>query len=175
MQQCLGEAMRSLHDCAVEMVLREREEPGNGALGALTVVRDEDGTGFSDEELVSTVLLTAIAGYESTVVQIGNGFLAMFRHPEQMEHLKRGRTDIAAAVEEILRYAQSSTGFAGMTYAMADVELGSVTVPAGATVFVSLDSAARDEAHVDSPQRFELSRGSARHHVTFGSGHHYRA
>lgn len=78
-----------------------------------------------------------------------------------------------STVEELLRYAQSGTGFAGMTHATCDVELGGVTIPAGSAVLISLDSAGRDETRVDRPDTFDPSRGSARHHLAFGSGPHF--
>jgi cytochrome P450 len=71
------------------------------------------------------------------------------QHPEQLGLARDGQ--VGGAVDEILRYAQAGTGFAGITY----------TVPAGAAVLVCLDSAARDERRVPDPQRFDITRGSA--------------
>lgn len=169
----LGAAMRSLHEAATELVVARREALGSGCLGTLSAVRDPEGRALSDQELVSTVLLLTIAGYGSGVAQLGNSFLALFQHPAELSACRDDPSIIVAAVEELLRYAQASTGFAGITYAICDVELGGVTIPAGSAVFISLDSAGRDEQHISDPDRLQLDRGSVRTHLTFGSGPHF--
>jgi cytochrome P450 len=168
-----GAAMATLHRCAGELVARERKEPGDGALAALMAARHDDGTTPSDEELISTVLLMAVAGYETSAVQIGNGLLALLQHPDQLDAVRSGRVTAAAAVEEILRYAQAGTGFAGTTYTTAEVRVGDVTIPAGSAVFISLDSAGRDERRVPRGQDFDVARGAARLHLAFGAGRHF--
>jgi cytochrome P450 len=166
-------AMNALYRCAGDLVARARKEPGDGTLAALMAARHDDGTGLSDEEMVSTVLLMTIAGYETSAVQIGNGMLALLQHPDQLAELCSGRVSATAAVDEILRYAQAGTGFAGMTYTTTDVPLGGVTIPAGSAVLISLDSAARDERRTPEPQVFDVARGSARQHLAFGVGGHF--
>jgi cytochrome P450 len=184
----ISDAMRSLYQGAAGLVAAQRDVPGSGCLGMLAAIgdpnghdpdgrdpdgRDPDGRGLSDQELVSTVLLLTIAGYETVAAQLGNGFLALFQHPAELDALKADESMVVAAVEEILRYAQASTGFAGTTYTTCDVELGGVMIPAGSAVFVSLDSAGRDEEHVVDPDRLDLARGCVRTHLAFGSGPHH--
>lgn len=162
-----GTAMHTLHTAVAELVALQRVQPGNGLLAALLATGEP---ALSDAEAVATVLLLTIAGYETTAVQFGNGFLALCQHPDQLALLKSDESLIGPAVEEILRYAQAGTGFAGSTTTTEDVALSGVVIPAGATVFASLDSSARDEAHVTDPQEFNLRSGSANRHITFGSG-----
>ncbi|GIF43468.1 cytochrome P450 [Actinoplanes xinjiangensis] len=161
-----GAATQTLHRCATELVAR----PHGSLLAALAAAR-HDGHALTEADLVRTVMLMAIAGYETSAVQIGNGVLALLQYPEQLGLVRDGQ--VGGAVDEILRYAQAGTGFAGITYTLEEVELGGVTVPAGAAVLVCLDSAARDERRVPDPQRFDITRGSARYHLAFGSGGHY--
>nr|ADR01067.1 NocB [Nocardia sp. ATCC 202099] len=168
--EAFGAAMRTLHDAARELVARK---PADGVLPALAEVRGPDGDRLSETELVSTVVLLSIAGYETGAVQFGNGLLALFQHPDQLARLAAGEVDIAAAVEEVLRYAQAGTGFAGMTYTSADVDLGGTTIPAHAQVLISLDAAGRDPGRVERPHEFDLARGAAGGHLSFGSGRHY--
>nr|AQM75238.1 NosB [Streptomyces sp.] len=168
-----GEAMRSLYGVAAELVARERAEPGPGVIGLLLSADREGAETMTDEELVSTVFLLATAGYESTAVQFANGLLALFQHPAKLERLRSGSVSMATAVEEILRYAQAGTGFAGTTYTTEEVRLGEVALPAGATVLISLDSAGRDERRTDRPEVFDPSRGAPHHHLTFGAGGHF--
>ncbi|GAA3222636.1 hypothetical protein GCM10020256_30200 [Streptomyces thermocoprophilus] len=167
-----GAAMGALFDCAARLVAKEQTSPGDGLIGRLLTRLGED-TRPTTDELVSTVVLLATAGYESTAVQFANGLLALFQHPDQLDRLRDGTVTEAAAVEEILRYAQAGTGFAGTTVTTEDVTLGQVTLPKGATVFISLESAARDEQHVERPDDFDIARGAARTHLAFGAGAHY--
>jgi cytochrome P450 len=161
-----GAATQTLHRCATELVAR----PHGALLTALAAAR-HDGDALTEADLVRTVMLMAIAGYETSAVQIGNGVLALLQHPGQLSLVRDGQAD--GAVDEILRYAQAGTGFAGITYTVEEVELGGVTVPAGAAVLISLDSAARDERRVPDPHVFDVTRGSSRYHLAFGSGGHY--
>lgn len=161
-----GEAMNGLYQAAGELV--DRQLPG-GAVGELLAAR-ADGQACDREMAVSTVLLMTVAGYETVATQLGNGFLALFLHPEQLEVLRTGAVPVQTAVEEILRYAQAGTGFTGMTYPAEDIELAGATIPTGAPVFISIDSAGRDEARVRDPETFDVSRGAARAHLTFGFG-----
>jgi cytochrome P450 len=165
-----GAAMNTLHTAVTELVAQQRAQPGKGLLAALLAAGADGEPPLSDIEAVATVLLLTIAGYETTAVQFGNGFLALCQHPDQLALLKSDESLVGPAVEEILRYAQAATGFAGSTTTTVDVELFGVVIPAGATVFASLDSAGRDEAHVTEPQKFDLRRGSASRHIAFGSG-----
>ncbi len=168
--EAFGLAMRTLHEAAVELVARK---PADGVLPLLAEVRGPDGERLGETELVSTVALLSIAGYETGAVQFGNGLLALFQHPAQLGALAAGEVDIATAVEEVLRYAQAGTGFAGMTYTSEDVALGGTTIPSGAPVLISIDAAGRDPDRVERPHEFDLARGAASGHLSFGSGRHY--
>ncbi|MFH9003750.1 cytochrome P450 [Streptomyces afghaniensis] len=167
-----GEAMGSLYGVARRLVDKERAAPGQGVIGLLLTAAGEEAAP-TDEELLTTVMLLATAGYESTAVQFANGLLALFQHPGEAARLRAGQVSAAAAVEEILRYAQAGTGFAGTTVTTEDVRLGGETIPAGSTVFISLDSAGRDESHTERPDEFDLGQGAPHHHLTFGAGSHF--
>jgi cytochrome P450 len=56
--------------------------------------------------------------------------------------------------------------------AVRDVELGGVTVPAGSTVFPLHNSANRDEALAEDPDRFDITRQPLPH-LAFGGGIHF--
>ena len=155
-------SLRALDDAVAETVARADPD------GVLASVAE-----LSDEDRRATVQLMLIAGHESTAVQFGNGVYALFAHPDQLAALRRDPALIGPAVEEILRYALVGTGFTGSRRATAEVRLGGVTVPAGATVLVSLDSAGRDEARVAGPETFDITRGAPGDHLAFGAGPHF--
>lgn len=175
-----GQALQSVGRYAVGLIVRKRRDLGDDLLSTLITLRDEeadpggDGAGLTNEELVSTVILLLMAGYESTAVQLGNAFYALLRDPGQLQHLREHPERIDHAVEELLRYAQMGTGYAIAKFTTEDVELSGVTIPAGSTVFVSLASANRDERVFGADAAdLDLERPEARRQTAFGYGPHY--
>jgi cytochrome P450 len=169
-----GTALQDIGRYAVGLIVRKRKTLGDDLLSTLIAVRDEDDTQLSNEELVSTVILLLMAGYESTAVQLGNAFFALFRNPDQLARLRAEPDLIENAVTEILRWAQMGTGYAVAKYATADITLSGVTIPSGASVFVSLASANRDEAVFGADSEvLDLGRACAHRQVAFSHGPHY--
>ena len=77
------------------------------------------------------VFLLLIAGHETTVNLIGNGALALLRHPEQMKMLRNNPAPIKSAVEEVLRY-DSPLETATERYAREDMLIAGQTILRGA-------------------------------------------
>jgi len=163
-------SMKNLVDYARWLITEKRQDLGRDLLSTLIQAHDEDDTLLTDDELVSTTLIMLVAGYESTAVQFGNGLLALFYHPEQLDALRANPNLLTSAVEETLRWALMGTGLSSARYAIADVELAGVLIPAGSTVFVSMGSGNRDETQFEEPEQFLVARESAYRHLTFGSG-----
>ncbi|MGH3997923.1 MAG: cytochrome P450, partial [Pseudonocardiaceae bacterium] len=152
-----------LHAFAARLVAAKRADPGPDLLSQLVEAVDAEDGRLSEPELVATVLAMLIGGYESAVHQIGKGLLALLRWPEQRARLGADPSRIAAAVEEILRFAALDSGFGSPRYATADVEIGGVTLPAGATVLVIRQSADRDPSAWDDPDSFDIGRDARAH------------
>ncbi|HVV20609.1 MAG TPA: cytochrome P450 [Pseudonocardiaceae bacterium] len=171
--QRFGEVMSALGRYVVGLISRKRREPGPDLLSELIEVHDDDRTRLSNDELVSTVFLLLMAGYESTATQLGNACYALFHHPDQLAKLRDAPELIEVAVEEILRYAQIGTGWAIAKHTTEDVVVGGVTIPANSTVFVSLGSANRDESRFDAADEFDVGRRRGCPQLAFGAGPHY--
>ncbi len=77
---------------------------------------------------------------------------------------------IVAAVEEGLRYDAPVHGMFRTTTEA--VELSGVTIPAGARVFVVFGAANHDAQMFTAPDRFDLQRPQADHHLALGHGIH---
>lgn len=169
-----GQALQSIGRYAIGLIVRKRQNLGDDLLSTLIGLRDEEDGRLNNEELVSTVILLLMAGYESTAVQLGNAFYALFRHPEQMGRLRSEPELVQGAVEEILRYAQMGTGYAIAKFTTEDVEVSGTKIPAGSTVFVSLASANRDEKIFgDDAAVLDIGRGCAYRQTAFGHGPHF--
>ncbi|MFI7638970.1 cytochrome P450 [Nonomuraea sp. NPDC049400] len=139
-------------------------------VSALVAAADEHDR-LSERELLGTIELLLVAGHETTVNLIGNGVLALLRHPEQFE-LLRGKPELLpGAIEELLRY-DGPVERATPRYATEDVTIGDVTIPAGSVVSVVLASAGRDPSYTSGPDTLDITRtdhGS----LAFGHGIHY--
>lgn len=149
---------------------KRREDPREDLISGLLQV-EEDGDKLDAQELIGMVFLLLAAGHETTVNLIGNGTLALLRHPDQMRMLRDDPSLIKTAIEEMLRY-DGPIGISTLRWALQDIEWHGVTIPAGSMVCASLLAANRDPKEFVDPDRFDITR-SVNKHIAFGSGIHY--
>ncbi|MBX3012892.1 MAG: cytochrome P450 [Caldilineaceae bacterium] len=153
-----------------QIFAERRQRPRQDLITAL-LQADEGGDKLSEEELHSMVVLLIVAGHETTVNLIGNGTLALLRHPAQMAQLKADPTLMPAAIEELLRY-DGPVERATLRFAAVDAELAGQWIRRGEAVSVVLGGADRDPAHFAQPDQLDLTRENNRH-LAFGYGVHY--
>src|ERR1700730_3833187 len=77
-----------------------RANPQDDLISAL-IQSEEPGEIPIGVELLARVMLLLLAGHETTVNLIGNGTLALFEYPDQMERLRSDPELIKSAVEEL--------------------------------------------------------------------------
>lgn len=152
-----------------ELIAQRRKQPGDDLVSALIAAHDE-GQRLSEQEMVSTCVLLLNAGHEATVNTTVNGWWTLFRHPEQLDALRRGDVALSTAVEELLRYDTPLQMFE--RWVLDDIEIGGTTVPRGSEVALLFGSANRDPGRFDDPDRLDLGRAD-NPHITFGAGIHY--
>jgi cytochrome P450 len=160
---------RGIADYFRALLPDRRQHPRADLLSSLIAV-EEQGDRLTEGELLATCVLLFIAGHETTVNLIGNGLLALLRHPAEVERLRREPALIGSAVEELLRYDSPVQRTARIT--SADVELGGKTIPKGAFVVTAIGAANRDPAHFPDPDRLDVARPDNRH-IAFGFGIHF--
>jgi cytochrome P450 len=149
----------------------KRANPADDLLTAL-IEAEDSGDMLSDSELYEQVALLFVAGHETTVNLIGNGTLALLRHPEQRERLRDGSSVEGNVADELLRF-DSPVQFS-RRLAVADVEVGGRTIPAGSVILTCLGSANHDpERWGDDADELDLGRPGAGHHLSFGGGVHH--
>jgi len=131
---------------------------------------EESGDRLSGDELLSQCIGLLIAGFETTIGLIGNGVLALIRHPDQLARLRAEPALIGSAVEECLRF----DGPIALTprYLHADAEIGGVTIPKDSQVWAMLFAANRDPARFADPDRFDIGRADNAH-LAFGGAAHF--
>jgi cytochrome P450 len=149
---------------------RKLHRPGNDLISDLIAVTDADQAQLSEDELVATVALLFMAGFEASVNVVGNGVLALMRHRDQWQRLIADPGLTAPAVEELIRYDSPLQLFERT--ATADVTIAGYPVPAGGRIAVLLGAAGRDPLAFFEPDRLEISR-TPHPHLGFGAGIHY--
>ena len=138
--------------------------------GSLVAAAAADGDGLSGAEVVSNAAVLLFGGIETTEGMLANAILHVLEHPEQRALIKHDPRLVSAAVEESLRLEPAAAVVD--RYATREVELGGARIGERDLVTVSLAGANRDPAVFAAPDRFDLSRGNARLHVTFAQGPH---
>lgn len=157
-----------LGDYFLDQVQQRRSKMTNDIIGDL-VAAEIDGEKLTDDAIISFLRLLLPAGLETTYRSSGNLLYLLLTHPEQLRAVERDRALIPAAIEEGLRYETPLTGVPRTT--TRDVEMGGMTIPAGATVNLCTGSANRDETRWPESNTFDIHR--ARHaHIAFAGGIH---
>jgi cytochrome P450 len=146
-----------------------RRQPGDDLTTQL-VHAEEEGHKLTNEELTANIILLFGAGHETTVNLIGNGLLALYRNPGQLQLLRENPALITNAIEELLRY-DSSVQVTGRT-TLEDVTVGGVDVAKGESVLCLLGAANRDPAVYADPDRLDITRPNVRP-LSFGGGIHF--
>ena len=167
---------RELAAYFTELIAAKRAEPGDDLVSALVVACDNaaaDGAAdeLSGNELLATVFLLVMAGFDTTVNLIASGTLALLTHPGEKTRLRQDPSLFPAAVEELLRFT-NPVNHANDRFTTEDVPVGDVVIPAGEWVLPAISSANRDPAQFPDPERLDLGRDTGGH-VAFGHGIHH--
>ncbi len=167
------EAQQAAHEFAeyVRALMHKRKsEPGTDLISELAVV-EEAGEKLNAQELIATCVLLLNAGHEASVNGFGNGMVATFERPDQLELLRNKPRAVAdTAIEEFLRFDAPLHLFERT--ATADTEIGGVMVREGQKIASLLGSANRDETIFDRADELDLAR-EQNPHIGFGAGIHF--
>jgi cytochrome P450 len=157
-------------------LLKEGLDRGYGPDTILGRAQHFETNGFrlDEQQLLSQAIMLAFAGLEGARYNIGNAFLALHEHPDQMRLLKANRRLIPTAVEELLRYDSpvqfvSRVAAESFSYRRGDL---TADVTEGEVVIAVIGSANRDEEVFDDPAALDLDRTPNRH-LAFGYGGYY--
>jgi cytochrome P450 len=152
------------------LVEAKQQHPADDLVSALISARDGDAR-LDQRELLSTIFQLIVAGHDTTTSLIGNSVVALLRHPDQLAALRAHPERIPAAVEELLRF-DAPVPHSTFRYAVEPIELGGVTIPAGAQVIINIASACHDESHYAHSEELDIDRRDVRH-LAFGHGIHF--
>jgi cytochrome P450 len=151
------------------LIAERRAAPRADMLSDL-IAAEEAGDTLTENELLATCILLLVAGHETTVNLIGNGTLALLRHPAELRRLRENPGLIGSAVEELLRYdgpVQRTSRVPGEA-----VTIGGRTIDQGELVLPFIGAADRDPAQFPDPDILDIGRADNRH-IAFGWGIHF--
>jgi len=155
----------------VDLVADRRCRPRDDYASFLIEHRADVEPHLTDNEITSLVFGLLLAGHETTTNLSANALLALLGHRPSWEAICREPSLIPGAIEEVLRTASSVVCWRRRTREATVVQ--GVTIPAGANVLLALGSANYDERLFPEPDRFDIRRGNAREHLSFGKGTHF--
>ncbi|MFI5783822.1 cytochrome P450 [Nocardia sp. NPDC051570] len=164
-----GLAHQHLDTYVDNLVTAKETEPGDDMISRLIAKNREEPT-VSHADIASMSRLMLIAGHETTANMISLGVLTFLRHPELLASITAEPDLLPAAVEELLRhFSISDSGTARV--AMADIEIGDVTIKAGEGILPLNNAANHDPDVFTDPDRIDFHR-AGRAHLAFGYGIH---
>ena len=162
-------ANRALNDYFMPIIKERRAAPKDDIVSALAQA-EEEGDRLTEHEMLNMMRLLLIAGNETTTNLIGNGILALLRHPDQLQQLREDPSLIPAAVDELLRFdSPVQTDFRRV---LEDCEVNGFPLRRRDNIVVLLGAANRDPDVFDDPDRLDVGRG-VRSHLSFGRGIHH--
>ncbi|MFC4034841.1 cytochrome P450 [Streptomyces polygonati] len=142
-----------------------------GTVLALGQIEDSSGQPpLTDLERDGNAVLLLITGFEQPRNTIASGVLALAQHPDQWHALRKDRSLLPGAIEEILRWAPPNPY--NRRTAVRDVELHGHSIKAGDKVTFWWPSANRDEEVFADASVFDIRR-TDNPHLSFGTGTHF--
>ena len=160
-------AAHGLREYAQRLGALRRAEPRDDLVSKL-VTLDVDGQKLTDEEYTNFFRLLIFAGNETTRSAMSHLALQMDRFPEQFDRIRRDRSLIPTAVEEIVRFSSPILYF--RRTATADVALSGTMVRKGERVVMWYASGNFDETRFADAQSFDVARPAIPVHAGYGGG-----
>jgi len=165
------EAYTQMYAYAYRLAAEKRAHPSDDVFSRIVAAEllENDGSKhrLNDLELAGFFQLIATGGSETTRNALSGGLLALLEEREQLERLRRDRSLLKTAVEEILRWTSPVNYF--RRTATRDVVIRGETIRAGDKVTMWYCSGNRDEEVYDDPFRLDITR-SPNDHLAFGAG-----
>lgn len=146
-----------------------RRRPGDDLLSSLVAV-EEAGDTLTEDEVVSTVMLLALAGHETTAHLVAGSLHLLLRRPDVMALLRHDLGLLSTGVDEFARVL-SPVQLTGRVVAE-PIELDGSRLEPGSFVLLLLAAANADPAAFDRPDEVDVRR-SPNPHLAFGFGPHH--
>jgi cytochrome P450 len=163
-------AIKSLSEYFLGVVQRHRAGLARGGLIEVMISDRGGEPELTDDEIADVSVELVAAGGHTTGSLLGNGFLSLIQHPDQMALLRHRTELIPYAIEEILRFDGSL--LEKHVFSREALSIAGTRIPAGHVLLLCLGSANRDPRRYRNPDQFDVQRRS-NSHLGFGHGIHF--
>jgi hypothetical protein len=150
-------------------VSRAAAEPFDEELRVAATGADAELEKYFADAAIPMAASTFVALSRTMVCLLANGWLALFRHPNELAQLRENPAQIPKAVEEMLRYACLPQMV--FRYVPAPLALCGRQFAEGDRLMLRLASANRDPEQFSDPDRFSSTRREVSH-LALGFGLH---
>ena len=169
-ERAVAETASRALDAYFRPIIKERREAPQDDIVSALAQAEEEGERLTERETLNMLRLLLIAGNETTTNLIGNGILALLRHPDQLQRLRDDPGLIPAAVDELLRFdSPVQTDFRRV---LEDCEVSGIPLRKRENMILLLGAANRDPDVFENPDRLDIGRDD-RSHLSFGRGIHH--
>ena len=151
------------------LLKQQRLSPKNNVMSQMILLQEQQPS-FTDEHLIANCILLIFAGHETTTNLIGNAWLTLLRHPEQLAMLRINPELMGGAIEECLRFESPVQRMGRLI--KEPIALGGEILQPGRRALLLIGAANRDGALIDNPNKFDIQRPVSRH-LAFGHGTHF--
>lgn len=167
--ELLGTSSVELKALISKLLTDKEAHPGDDILGRL-ICKYRNYECYDHEQMIQFAGALVTAGHETTANMISLGTVVLLEHPDQLAELTDDPMLLGQTVEELLRYL-SVADMVTARVALADVEIGGVTIRAGEGLIALGAAANHDPRAFERPEVFDIHR-DASHHLAFGYGVH---
>ena len=150
------------------IIEERRTDPRDDILSGLARA-EEEGDRLTVTEMLALLRQLLVAGNQTSANLIGNGVLALLRHPDQMQDLRDDPSLIPRAIEELLRY--DSPVQVVLRRVLEDCDVNGVSLTRGDDVVLMIGAANRDPDRFGTPDQLDIRRDEGSH-LSFGHGIH---
>ena len=151
-----------------DLISTKRHSPADDLVSVLVGVEED---GLTTQELLSSLFQLVVAGHDTTASLIGNGVVALFDHPGQLQALLADFGQLPAAMDELIRFT-APVPHATFRVTTEPVTVDGVEIPSREQVLVCLGSANRDPVRFPAPDVLDLAHRNGSN-IGFGHGIHY--
>ncbi|MEM8530365.1 MAG: cytochrome P450 [Chloroflexota bacterium] len=170
-QRTLGNELLNYYRYVLDLVGHYKQNPAENLISSMLASQQTVEEPLSDEEIAGLMCNVVLAGHETTEKLLGNMLHNVLHQRELWTYLCEHSANLAAAVDEFIRHDTSVMGLYRRTTQA--VQIGNVTIPANATVWVAYAAGNHDPGYFPEPEVIDFQRANAGENLTFGYGIHY--